>query len=176
MYLKSLLHIAILFSSIVSSGFNNPLFSQKVIKTYYDSTGVLKEKYAVSGDITEKFHGDYTSYHPNGKIALNGTYNNGLRNGLFTEYYVSGGRKREMQFENGHLNGFVKIFNVDGNLIQSAYFKNDTLSGELKEYYSGGKIKSISEFDHGIPNGVVKEYYENGQIKGGKGILRKRSN
>jgi antitoxin component YwqK of YwqJK toxin-antitoxin module len=49
--------------------------------------------------------GNYVSWHPNGKIFLRGTYQNGKRIGLWTEYYPSGRKRLQGEYREDRQHG-----------------------------------------------------------------------
>ena len=85
-------------------------------------------------------NGEFTAYHPDNTIAIQGCYNN------------------------GKLHGEHKTFFESGKLFIHTQYINDTLSGTYTKYYDNGNMV----FEHGVqknvPHGYYKMYYENGQL------------
>jgi hypothetical protein len=46
-------------------------------------------------------HGAFHQWHPNGKLALEGSFQDGKRDGLWSYYNESGEKKMEKYFDNG---------------------------------------------------------------------------
>src|SRR5579862_5822541 len=78
-----------------------PSFSQKEVKTFYDqSKSRISEDYYVIDD-NQTIEGKYRKYFPNGKLAIEGTFVNGVRSGTFYEYHENGTLIRKINYENG---------------------------------------------------------------------------
>lgn len=139
---------------IVSSKYTDVLKSNHVgiSKTFYKN-GNLKEMsdYGDQGDSTNKLHGKYVSYYENGKLKLEGIYNNGNLTAPYKSYY-----------ENGNLKESVAYISLDSNdrLIKT-YYENGILASEINdsfdwkdekkmEYFENGKIKYSKKYEDGI--------------------------
>ncbi len=85
-------------------------FAQKEVKTYYDpSKSRISEDYYVIDD-NQTMEGRYRKYFPNGKLAIEGTFVNGVRSGTFYEYHENGTLIRKINYENGMRHGQVEVF------------------------------------------------------------------
>lgn len=130
---------------IVPSKYTSVLKSNHVgiSKTFYKN-GNLKETsdYGEQGDNTNNLHGKYVSYYENGKLRLEGFYNN------------------------GNLTAPYKLYYENGNLKESATYlslgSNDRL---VKTYYENGILASEINYNFGGKDGKAIEYFENGKIK-----------
>ena len=100
----------------------------------------LKEYYFKHRDQLKASHREY--YFNNRKLAFEGEYLKGKRNGKVKEYYENG----ELMFEVEYLNG--------------------ERNGKGKEYYYYGELKFEGEYLNGKKwNGKGREYnYKNGEI------------
>lgn len=92
-----------------------------------------------TGEIPEDYSGKCISLHPNGEIAIKGSYKKGKRNGRFEARYPS------------------------GNIQMKAKFKNDEPADEMLTYYESGDLSSRMIL--GSPLNYMETYYENGNLK-----------
>src|SRR3954469_20435135 len=87
-------------------------FGQKEVRTWYDQQkNHVQEKYFVSPENDEIIVGEYNRYYENGNTMVNGTFDNGVKNGLFTEYHENGKVARKINYVNGLRHGKVEVFN-----------------------------------------------------------------
>src|SRR5579859_7139921 len=108
---KILFALPILFITIAASG-------QKEIKTYYDEAkSRVSEDYFVIDD-NQTMEGKYRKYFPNGRLAIEGAFVNGVRSGTFYEYHENGTLIRKISYENGMRHGPVEVFDEKGRPIQ----------------------------------------------------------
>ncbi|MFM8832709.1 MAG: toxin-antitoxin system YwqK family antitoxin, partial [Cytophagales bacterium] len=100
----------IIYSSIFCYG-------QKEIKTYYDRAKKrVEEHYFVSNE-NQAMEGKYKRYFPNGKLALEGTFVNGVRSGTFYEYHENGTLIRKINYADGLRHGSVEVFTERGEVL-----------------------------------------------------------
>lgn len=85
-------------------------------------------------------HGPYIAYHPNGKLAAQGQFENGLKVGLWT------------------------FFDESGVIESTSEFKDGGWHGQRIKYFSNGKPQRIEEYKDGRKNGLVKEFAEDGRV------------
>jgi antitoxin component YwqK of YwqJK toxin-antitoxin module len=82
--------------------------AQKEVKTYYDRAKKrVEEQYFVSAE-TKMMEGKYKRFFPNGKLALEGTFVNGVRSGTFYEYHENGTLIRKINYLDGLRHGPVE--------------------------------------------------------------------
>jgi antitoxin component YwqK of YwqJK toxin-antitoxin module len=81
-----------------------------LIKIYY-RTGVLSE---VSNQIAWEYQGDYTFYHPNGKIKVKGQFKNGKKDGLWEYWNEDGSFREKRELKNGTYKVNTKKYSDDG--------------------------------------------------------------
>ena len=117
--------------------------AQKEIKTYYDdSKSRLNEDYFVIDD-NQTMEGKYRRYFPNGKLAMEGTFVNGVRSGTFYEYHENGTLIRKINYENGMRHGQVEVFDEKGKPIQTAFYQNNQLVDSVKSYFPFKPVASV---------------------------------
>ncbi|QNQ08427.1 toxin-antitoxin system YwqK family antitoxin [Sphingomonas alpina] len=58
--------------------------------------------------------GRFTAYHPNGAIASEGTYSDGIEQGLWRDYHDNGRIAAEGQYDRGQESGVWRYWDSDG--------------------------------------------------------------
>lgn len=136
-----------------------------------------------------EYHGTYKRFYYSGVLEIEGTYENGKRNGTFTEYSKDGSIDAVYQMKDDSLHGSFKTYHVNGNinqigkyrngkrhgtfnyyddetggLIYSLIYDNGTLSGPYTVYHLNGKISISGNFANGMKEGAFKEFSEEGQL------------
>ena len=89
---------------------------------------------------TDIREGVSTSYHPNGKVAIEAPYKNGKLDGVFKSYY-----------ENGHL-------------WQTIGYKDGVEEGASTDYYEDGRKKKREIYKAGVLDGKSEEWNERGLL------------
>ncbi|ATB49113.1 toxin-antitoxin system YwqK family antitoxin [Corallococcus macrosporus] len=84
--------------------------------------------------------GPYVAYHPNGKLAVRGQFENGLKVGTWT------------------------FFDEAGVLESTSEFKDGGWHGQRVRYFPNGKPQRIEEYREGRKNGLVKEFAQDGRV------------
>jgi len=148
----------------------------------YDKNGnLLKvEMYVndslVANDKSVKTHQIIRDYYFNGKIKIEGSYYNGIPDGIRREYDTSGNVVKSYVFDMGMLTfegiidfygrkqGYCKEYD-NGILIAEGKYVNDKKVGEWKFYNSEGKLIEKGSFVNGRPDGVWYSFYPSGKIQ-----------
>ncbi len=100
--------------------------------------GVLQEEIVYNHGI---FHGPFSSFHPsNGKLWQQGTYVNGLREGLFQQWYPNGILAHKCFYTKGKLDGEMMDYYIDGKYMQQRFYLEGVLTGSIKTWTSDGKL------------------------------------
>jgi len=138
-------------------------------------------------------HGKYIEYYKNGQIKVQGSYNEGKRDGEFKAFLRNGKSAGSVFYKDGkiikstlvkamkdnasfslvtdinyNLNSHKIVTDEFPNQLLKQYFvfnKNGLLDGESREYYEEGDIKSVSPFKNNVADGIFISYYQNGNIK-----------
>ena len=150
----------------------------------YDTKEKIKIYNSFSDDLIfkgEYFNGKGKEYYKK-KIASEGEYLNGKKNGKYVSYYKEG----KILFEGEYLNGKkwnIKEYDFNGNIIyelkegkgylKEFFFKmifegeylNGERNGKGNEYFSSGELKFEGEYLNGKRHGIGKEYYSNGRLR-----------
>ncbi|MDB5253323.1 MAG: phophatidylinositol-4-phosphate 5-kinase [Flaviaesturariibacter sp.] len=103
--------------------------------TFFANGGKAAEMEFLNG----AFHGLYTIYHSNGKIAYQSTNANGLTQGHQKEFYNNGNPQSD----------YLLTF--------------DVLDGLYKEYHENGKVKEEGQYVNGDEHGLITNYDETGK-------------
>ena len=80
-----------------------------------------------------KRHGVYKTYYMNGSIKSEGTFSNGLHNGLF-KYYSNNGIYMEREYADGQRHGVFKKWQ-DGSLVRECFYLDGKREGLYQEWY-----------------------------------------
>lgn len=135
----------------------NYIYSQSVIKTYYDPIykTKLKEVYQVKPN-TPTINGYYKLYDSYGFLLVERNYINNIQNGKSTSYY--GADEASLQYEKARNESLGKISGTFN-------YKNGKLDG-LQTYFDYSRegkrfIKKKETYENGIMIGFI-EYYSNG--------------
>ena len=164
-------------------------------KGYYSDK---KLAYIKEGKLTENLdiltNGKYTEYYKNGKIKIQGSYKEGMRNGEFKTFLKNGKSAGFIIYKDGKIikSTLVKAMkdnasfspisyanydldtsysiggvNFPNKLLKRyrMYDKKGVLNGNSISYYEEGNIQSIFPYKNNLIEGLVIRYYENGNIK-----------
>ncbi len=101
--------------------------AQEVItisKTFTGSNRIEKTISVTKAD-TNIYHGQYSAYHPNGKLYQTGTYILGQRDSLWLSYFDNGNKETEGFYSQGKEAGTWKYYKYDGTF--SGQFNLDSI-------------------------------------------------
>ena len=172
--------------------FDNPDFKQSISK--YDPTTVggskkireAKQQLINQSAVTDTsiienpYTGSVSDSYDDGNPRIEGTYKNGLMDGIWTYYYPDGVTKAEGQFlkgDGGNMNelsgipqngryGEWTIYYPNGNVNAKYQFDvHGKFNQDRLEWYDNGNKKIEMHYVNGIPEGPWLEWYENGQKK-----------
>lgn len=104
-------------------------------------------------------------YYPNGNLALDGLYKDGIPNGVSKMYYENGKIQAELTLSNNGKDEDNKMYYENGKIQAEVIIKNGKLHGINKEYYENGNLKDEISYKNGKRDGLRKMYYENGKLK-----------
>lgn len=138
---------------------------------------------------SQNFEDGYTVFnYPNGEIASEGYFFNGVPEGIWKSYYADGtlksigkktnglsdstwifydskGRKsKSYEYEFDQKNGCAIIYDTLGNKKQEIFYLNDVAQGESIAYYENGSIKSKVVLLDGKKEGEFIAYGLDGEI------------
>lgn len=111
------------------------------------------------------YSGKFIDYYITGNKEGEGTFKNGLVEGLRTKYYPNGNVSLERNYKAGFEHGREKEYYEDGTLKQTGVFENFKETGRWESYFSNGQLKQTINFENGVMVGEAVVYYSTGQIK-----------
>jgi len=105
-------------------------------------------------------------YYSNQSKALSRSveYADGKLNGTEQKFYPDGRVAEEINWKNGLKNGVWKQFFRNGQLKSTATYVNDKLDGEFMTYFSDGTKHVEGVYRQDIPDGEWKRYDEKGKL------------
>ncbi|HNS17108.1 MAG TPA: hypothetical protein PKH94_01300 [Bacteroidales bacterium] len=98
---------------------------------------------------------------------------NNLKQGKWAYFYDNGRVRLEGTYRDDLKNGYFKQYDREGNLVIVEKYLDDVLQENVAElveldvltdYYPSGKVKTVASYKDGIPEGVRREYTEDGRI------------
>lgn len=109
-------------------------------------------------------NGSYIEYHPNGEIALEAHYTNGILHGIKALYYKNGKIKSITHYDSNKVSGKKILYNRSGKIDEITSYKNDTVNGFYYKFYNNGLIKGINKREDSYFNGPQYLYFKNGLL------------
>lgn len=91
--------------------------------------------------VNGKLNGKSTVYYPDGKIASETIYANGIKDGIFKKYSQQGIVLEEIPYKNNQFYGLVTYRDVKGNIIAQGLYEKGLKKGIWKYYQDGKLIK-----------------------------------
>lgn len=79
-------------------------------------------------------------FYPDGKLKMEGGYENDQREGMWRSWYSNGNLWSEGEFSNGKGNGIRKVYYENGQLRYRGFYTDDKKSGEWEFYDENGKL------------------------------------
>ena len=119
----------------------------------------------VSGTLNEdSVHvGNWTWWHPNGKVFRQGKYDNqGRKVGVWRVFY-NDGSKHEENVMSG--NGTSRTWYADGKLQSEVKVVDGKKDGMFVSWYNNGQKKDEVPYVNGVKEGKTREWHENGKLK-----------
>ncbi|PKP52213.1 MAG: hypothetical protein CVT92_10085 [Bacteroidetes bacterium HGW-Bacteroidetes-1] len=127
----------------------------------YDTLGIVNELitykrgYIVNRerinrrDTENRPHGLWKWFYEDDVLKAEGSFKNGLKNGIFREYDIQGNLKKIEKY-------------VDDVRQESA---EEVARLEIRrDYYPGGKVKVEATYRKGVPEGIRREFDEKGEV------------
>jgi len=95
-----------------------------------------------------------------GAIALEGHFENGIRQGMWMEMDANGTPKKVFNYANGVLNGTYAEYNERGQPELICGYKNDQIDGRYAKY-KFSRVEEEMYYKNGVLEGISKKYYKN---------------
>lgn len=127
------------------------------VKMYDEDGSLIGELNMVMG----VKQGAFKSYHPNGKVRVQGNMRNDEYHGECKSYYEDGTQESQVTFQDGIKNGAFKTFYPDGKLHLEGFYKNDEYDGVVKEHSDHDASYSEVKYKEGVAE-YQREYGSNG--------------
>jgi antitoxin component YwqK of YwqJK toxin-antitoxin module len=131
--------------------------AQDTVKTFYSGNRLM----SIGVKNNDKEQGEWIFYHTNGAKWTQGSYQDGVKVGLWKTWNDSGQLVQEYFADNG----YFKSWFANGQAESVGEMKNSTKNGAWTFYHSNGQLMKKVEFENDELNGHVIEYYPNGQKK-----------
>jgi len=96
-----------------------------------------------------KHHGKEQSFYPDGNLAEEILWKDGLKNGVWTQYFSNGQQKTAAAYLNDKLEGAYKVFYPDGKTMVEGAYRQDIPDGDWKRYDENGHQVSIIRYARG---------------------------
>ncbi|UIR55832.1 hypothetical protein LZQ00_16420 [Sphingobacterium sp. SRCM116780] len=165
-----------------------PIYYEKVegntFRFYFDKNYYLAEKNCEFKSIervvklntkTQKFDGSFKDFNNNGRLILEGNYNNGVKEGLFKAYHSNGKIKWEATFVNNIITGEVNHYYPNNkpamNLLYTdsvILINNFWLPEGVQKVINGNGTFAFSIPFEGYNRYGFEFYMAKGKIKDGK--------
>jgi antitoxin component YwqK of YwqJK toxin-antitoxin module len=95
-----------------------------------------------------------TTYYPNGKLQMDGTYKNSQRDGQWIYWYENGSKWSEGFFREGRNDGKRLTYFENGKVRYEAYYKDGIRVGKWKFFDDKGKLLQV--VDYSAPANITK--------------------
>lgn len=103
-------------------------------------------------------------YHPEGKIAGEGSYYDNCLQGKWKYYDRNGVLESEKEYKTGILDGEYKTYHPNGQIEEVYKMKQGKMDSYYRTYYINGKIEAEGWYVDDQRQGIWKSYYINGKL------------
>lgn len=122
----------------------------------------------------------YKTFFPEGQVKNEGSFKNGLKDGIWKEFDVLGKIQSEENWTNGLQSGIQKYFFSNGNPRLTYVCDSNKINGKITRYFSTGHVSEISYYKKNegytgectswYSNDTIesRQVYSNNKIKGRK--------
>jgi len=114
--------------------------NQGVWKYYHKNS---KQPMSVENYVNGKLNGKVTVFFPNGKIASETNYTNGIKEGISRRYSEKGIVLEEIPYKNDKFDGWVIYRNAKGEFIAQGMYEKGLKKGIWKFYENGKLTKEV---------------------------------
>jgi antitoxin component YwqK of YwqJK toxin-antitoxin module len=116
----------------------------------------------------ELYSGKYVKYYGDdgyGDVKAQGSYKDGVMDGLWEYYYENGQLYSKGTFLNGEFEGAWEYNYENGQLLSKGSYQNGEKDGVWEEFnYINGKLSTWGSYLKGKQNGVWKYYNKDGDL------------
>lgn len=110
-------------------------------------------------------NGQYLRFYPNGTLAEQAWYKDGVLHGERKLFYPNGVLEVQEHHQDGLYHGVYRHFYENGVLEQELDYAAHAITGIARSWYPNGVLREEVTFVHNEENGPFKEYYDNGTLK-----------
>jgi len=96
-----------------------------------------------------KQHGKEQTFYPDGVLAEETLWNNGLKDGAWTRYFNHGQIKSSATYIDDRLEGVYSVFYPDGKPMIEGFYHYNTPDGDWKRYDEDGDLVSTVRYARG---------------------------
>jgi len=114
-------------------------------------------------DSQKPYSGEIFDLYDNGNKKIEGSYKDGLLDGLWTVWYEDGQKFQEQSFKNGIPDGLSTKWNENGQKASEGTYKNGKLDGLWTSWYENGKKKYEGTYKDGKKDGLNTVWYSDGK-------------
>lgn len=129
--------------------------------TVYDN-GVRSEK--GFRDESGRLQGRLRRWYPNGQLAMECSYKDGLLDGYCEEHHENGKKKAWCFYTAGKKDGCEETRYENGSIKSKASYSAGHYVGVTEKFYENGQLKEVANWDSdGFQEGEYVAYHENGE-------------
>lgn len=142
-------------------------------EVHLDASGKSLETYYEDGQLAWREHlnpqglncGLRQEWHPNGVLASQFNFVDGLAHGNSEKWYRNGQLEQCIPFENGHEQGLATWYHENGQLSLEIYLEKGLREGLFRSYYESGVLSAEGQYQRNLSIAPFIEYYENQQVQ-----------
>lgn len=106
------------------------------------------------------YTGKFTTWYPDGLIESTGSYNNGLKEGLWNSWYTDGIKKSQIYYWMNMYDNLYRFWHPNGNIYIESEYRSGELWGYWKLFSDSGHLLSEFNYIAGLRSGPGFEWYK----------------
>ena len=107
---------------------------------------------------TTPFSGRFGSHYTNGQNEIDGTYKNGLAEGMWRRWHENGQLSSEQTFRNGQEDGLYRTWHENGQLLVETTLKNGKEVGTYRSWNERGQLQYEVSYKSGAREVIFSNY------------------
>lgn len=127
---------------------------------YFDVAGKLLSQTKINAKGQTSFKG----LHPDGKVAVTGSYLDGNRDGEWRWFRRDGSLSTVRRYQQGKQQGAEELYTSTGRLRQRTSYQAGALQGLYERFFDHGQLQRTGFYQAGQQQGTWQEYYVTGQL------------
>jgi len=108
-------------------------------------------------------HGEYMSWHGNGKPSIVTNYKDGNRDGKYEWFYDNGKPWEVLNYKDDKLDGKFEKFYSNGKPRVVANYKDGKRDGKFESFHGNGKLHEVLNYKDGKLDGKYEWFHGNGK-------------